>query len=143
MGDGAVQPGGGGTAGGAGAAPGPDRPAPAPPPVSAPEPLLAVLQPEGAKPFAALYDVGRREVRVAGGVAVPTGRDAELWAIGADGVPRALGLLPRDGAGRVRVAQGLVVAPGVTLAVSIEPVGGSPKATPTGPVVATGALTLI
>lgn len=118
-------------------------PAPAPPPVSAPEPLLAVLQPEGAKPFAALYQPGTREVRVAGGVTVPAGRDAELWAIGADGVPRALGLLPRDGGGRVRVERGLDVGAGVTLAISIEPLGGSPKPTPTGPVVATGALTLI
>ena len=116
-------------------------PAPAPPPVAAPAPLVAVLHPEGAKPFGAVYDRAAHEVRVAGGLAVPTGRDAELWAIGADGVPRALGLLARDGAGRVRVPAG--VTEGVTLAISIEPLGGSPKATPTGPVVATGTLTLI
>ena len=118
-------------------------PAPAPPPVAAPAPLVAVLQPEGAKPFGAVYDRAAGEVRVAGGMSVPNGRDAELWAIGPDGVPRALGLLARDGAGRVRVARGVVVGEGVTLAISIEPIGGSPQATPTGPVVATGALTLI
>ena len=54
----------------------------------------------------------------------------------------ALGLLARDGAGRVRVTN-VPVGEGVTLAISIEPLGGSPKSTPTGPVVATGALTLI
>lgn len=117
-------------------------PAPAPAPVAAPVPLVAVLHPEGAKPFGAIYDRATHEVRVAGGLAVPSGRDAELWAIGADGVPRALGLLARDGTGRVRVV-GVKVGEGVTLAISIEPIGGSPKPTPTGPVVATGALTLI
>jgi anti-sigma-K factor RskA len=117
-------------------------PAPAPAPVAAPAPLVAILQPEGAKPFGAVYDRATREVRIAGGLVVPSGRDAELWAIPADGVPRALGLLTRDGAGRVRVTN-VPVGEGVTLAISIEPLGGSPKPTPTGPVVATGALTLI
>jgi anti-sigma-K factor RskA len=117
-------------------------PAPAPAPVAAPAPLVAVFQPDGAKPFGAVYDRAAHEVRIAGGLAVPRGRDAELWAIPADGKPRALGLLARDGAGRVRVTN-VPVGEGVTLAISIEPLGGSPKSTPTGPVVATGALTLI
>lgn len=115
-------------------------PAPRPPAVA---PLVAVLTPEDAKPFGAVFDRARGEVRLAGGLTVPAGRDAELWAIGSDGVPHALGLLARDGAGRVRVPPRQAIGAGVTLAISIEPLGGSPAATPTGPVVATGTLTAI
>ncbi|KQT32248.1 hypothetical protein ASG29_10535 [Sphingomonas sp. Leaf412] len=120
-------------------------PVPAPAPRAAPAaiPLVAVLAPEDAKPFGAIYDPATREVRLAGGIVVPTQRDAELWAIGADGVPKALGLLARDGAGRIRITPRQAIGAGVTLAISIEPLGGSPKDTPTGPVVATGTLTLI
>lgn len=110
--------------------------------VRVPAPLVAALRIEGGTPLAALYDRRTGEVRIAGGVQVPAGRDAELWAIGADGVPRALGLLRRDGASRVRVPAPFEGA-GVTLAISIEPVGGAPGAAPTGPVIATGALTEI
>jgi len=111
---------------------------PAPP---APAPLVAVIAPEGGEPFSALFDRSVGEVRLTGAVAVPRGRDAELWAIGADGVPRALGLLASGNARRVEVRGAAVVA-GTTLAISIEPVGGSPGPTPSGPVVATGKLVI-
>lgn len=64
------------------------------------------------------------------------GQDYELWVIDESGVPRSLGL--------VSGAQTLVSAalePGQTLAVSLEPLGGSPEATPTGPVLAAAPLT--
>jgi len=114
-------------------------PAPAAP-VAAP-PLVAVIAPEQGEPFSAVYDRSSGEVRLTGVVVVPGGRTAELWAIGADGVPRALGLLTDGSDRRVRV-RSIEVLPGTTLAISIEPVGGSPKPTPTGPVVATGKLVI-
>lgn len=61
--------------------------------------------------------------------------DYQLWAIGADGVPRSLGLLRGD---TLRLEAAL--EPGVTLAVSLEPLGGSPGALPTGPVLAAALL---
>lgn len=121
------------------------RPAPTPVPVpvvrAAPA-LVAMLTPTKGKPFAAVYDRAAQEVRLAGGVAVPGGRDAQLWAIGRDGVPRALGLLAAGAKARVAV-RNLAIDQGTTLAISIEPAGGSPRPVPTGPVVATGQLTQV
>jgi anti-sigma-K factor RskA len=73
---------------------------------------------------------------------VETGRSLELWAIPADGKPVSLGLLPAHGKGRIILSesqQKLLSAP-VTLAVSLEPEGGSPTGQPTGPVLYQGAL---
>lgn len=71
--------------------------------------------------------------------AAPTQRDYELWAI-QDGTPTSLGLVRADAQG-VAVLQlsGIDdVAAIQALAVSLEPQGGSPQATPTGPVVMVG-----
>jgi anti-sigma-K factor RskA len=116
--------------------------APAPAPIARAAPLVAVLAPtEDGKPFAALVDRDTGEVRLAGLPDVPAGRSAELWTIAADGVPRSAGVVP-DRASRLTVAAAYRarLAPGVTLAISIEPAGGSRKAGPEGPVIATGAL---
>lgn len=121
-------------------APGPIAPAPI---VRAPAPLVAVLKPEKGEPFGAVFDPATREVRFNGGVRVPAARVAELWAIGGDGVPHAAGLLPAGNSVRLVLARGVTVTAGTTLAISIEPPGGSPKITPTGPVVATGMLSII
>jgi anti-sigma-K factor RskA len=85
--------------------------------------------------FAAVLDGDTLEV-AREGAAAEAGRDYELWAIGGDGVPRSLGLL--RGAQTVLTSDLLV--PGVTLAVSLEPLGGSPAAGPTGPVLAAAVL---
>ncbi len=126
------------------------RPVPAPPPrtdvarpaSAMPGPLLAAIgtAKDVTKPvlLAAVYDPVRRTVRIVGTIEVPDRRVAELWAIGPAGKPRPLGLLARDPA--TRLTLGEPVAAGDTLAVSIEPVGGSPTGQPTGPVVATGPL---
>ncbi|MBI1217861.1 MAG: anti-sigma factor [Rhodobacteraceae bacterium] len=55
------------------------------------------------------------------------GHDYQLWSIGADGVPKPLGLVsaPQDS----QHVPGL--APGIVLAVSVEPAGGSPNGKPT------------
>lgn len=69
-----------------------------------------------------------------------TGRVLELWLI-ADGAPApvSLGVLPADPVAQFVVAQGLVAAlSGATLAISDEPLGGSPTGQPTGAVLAVG-----
>ncbi|WP_203311504.1 anti-sigma factor [Sphingomonas beigongshangi] len=117
-----------------------EPPAAVRPPSRTVVPMVATLAPgAGVAPFAAVYDQSTGQVRTLGRVALPRDRDAELWAIGQDGVPRALGLLTRDGKTRI-VVRGIRIEPGTTLAISIEPLGGSPRALPTGPVVATGQL---
>lgn len=111
-------------------------------PVAGPPALLAALQPGGGAPIAAAYDPAAGVVRIAGTVAVPAGRVAELWAIRGSDAPRSLGLMPAAGPTRLAVAPALrrIVAADTVLAVSVEPAGGSPTGLPTGPVVATGKL---
>ncbi|MBU2484421.1 MAG: anti-sigma factor [Alphaproteobacteria bacterium] len=69
------------------------------------------------------------------------GKSLELWLVPGDGVPVSLGLVPGDG-GRLVLDRDLVdqVSDGALLAVSVEPLGGSPTGTATGPVVLSGSL---
>lgn len=77
--------------------------------------------------------------------AVDPSRSLELWAIPADGKPISLGVIPADGKGRVALndAQKALIAKPITLAVSLEPKGGSPTGQPTGPVLYQGALVVL
>lgn len=114
--------------------------APAPvaaPTVSPPQPLLVAA----IGGDAAVFEPATGRLRIADAPDVARGRVPQLWVIGADQTPYSLGLIGEGD-------NALVLAPtdrarlvaGATLAVSAEPPGGSPKPTPTGPVVATGAL---
>ncbi|MGV6848173.1 MAG: anti-sigma factor [Marinibacterium sp.] len=60
----------------------------------------------------------------------------ELWLVPEADAPVSLGVFTDRGT----FALDTTLAPGATLAVSIEPVGGSPTGAPTGPVVAAGTL---
>jgi anti-sigma-K factor RskA len=118
----------------------PDMPAVAPR-AAKPAPLLfAVLTPERAAPITAFFDPATRTLKLRDAPSVKSGQDAQLWAIGGDGVPHAAGLLRHEGGAPLKIAPQVTVVPGTTLAISIEPLGGSPKSTPTGPVVAAGKL---
>lgn len=124
------------------------RPAPVPPLPAAARPhtmMLAALAPtdKAATPVSAMVDMDSGEVRVAANELAPVGKSAQLWMI-KDGVPHSIGLLHRGAATRVTMPgdERAALGAGVVLAVSIEPAGGSPKPTPTGPVVASGALSL-
>ena len=67
------------------------------------------------------------------------GRSLELWALPRGGAPKSLGLVPAERADLKLVApadQSLGDVP--TLAISLEPPGGSPSGQPTGPVLYTG-----
>lgn len=71
-------------------------------------------------------------------VAVSAGRVLELWSLPSQGAPRSLGLVRAD---RATTLLKTALPPGTAaLAVSVEPEGGSPTGTPTGPVVSVGKL---
>ena len=113
-----------------------------PAPVTGPT-LIAMLG-DGKTPIAAAYDGAAGRLRVASQPATPSGRVAQLWVIGGDGTPHPLGLLGPDGLELVLApADRARIVAGATLAISIEPPGGSPTGLPTGPVVATGALSRV
>lgn len=67
---------------------------------------------------------------------------AELWIIPADGTPRSLGLIAKQGNTTLDISQDYIgfFQPGALLAVSIEPQGGAPEGKPTGPIIATGKI---
>jgi anti-sigma-K factor RskA len=123
--------------------------APTPAPVAeAPEPLqMALLKPEkGPTTFVATLDRSRRVMTVApGAAAARKGRDLELGMIAPGGKPQALGVIPVDHPARMPMPDAFA-GKGETkiiLAVSVEPVGGSPTGQPTGPVIATGVFSAV
>ena len=61
----------------------------------------------------------------------------ELWWISPQG-PVAIGLLPVQGNGSMTLPKEMLAQGGITLAVSLEPQGGSPTGKPTGPVLTSG-----
>ncbi len=104
--------------------------------------LVAVVNRSGELP-ALLVRVDRRagtvQVRSLAAEA-PAERSLELWSIVGGGAPRSLGLIA-PGASRVAVpASDRDRLEGATLAVSVEPLGGSTTGGPTGPVVYSGKL---
>lgn len=93
----------------------------------------------------ALYDADTGMVRMPGPMPIPEGRSAQLWAIEGENAPKPLGTF-RETAPGMYVAEarmGAVITPGTVLAISIEPIGGSPTGAPTGPVIASGLLTKV
>jgi anti-sigma-K factor RskA len=73
-------------------------------------------------------------------ISATKGRSPELWLIPPGGKPIALGLAAFGRSVRLNPKVEIGDPARATLAVSMEPLGGSPTGQPTGPVVATGAL---
>jgi anti-sigma-K factor RskA len=124
------------------------RPAAEPPAqVRQPEvtPLVAMLGDKSAvKVVASWYPRARQLVlAVPGEMPTDTRHARELWVIPVGGKPSSLGTMPAGKQMHMRLADALaeLLQHGATIAISIEPPGGSPSGTPTGPVVASGTLT--
>jgi anti-sigma-K factor RskA len=85
----------------------------------------------------ATYDDGIFSVNQTAGPAAEAGRVYEIWLIEGDAAPVSLGLM--DGPAIERPVASM--PPGATLAISLEPAGGSTTGAPTGPVLVTGVVT--
>jgi anti-sigma-K factor RskA len=121
-----------------------------PPPVvpGAPPQLLvaALAAPDGTPLLAATFDPLRGAV-----VLTPAtqrddaGKSPELWVIEGNAPPRSLGVIDIKGpnAHVIEPRQLAGIRPGAVLAITIEPLGGSPSGAPTGPVVASGTLSAV
>lgn len=118
-------------------APRPAQAAPAPP-------LVAMLGSDEKMKLVASWDpIGRRLVlAVAGDMPADRAHAHELWVIPADGKPRSLGTMAGGRQTHMSLEQALaeLMRQGATIAVSVEPPGGSPTGAPTGPVIASGTL---
>ncbi|CAN5514766.1 anti-sigma factor [soil metagenome] len=104
--------------------------------------LVAAIAPTGGgAPLTAVYDPVSGGMRITPQALADARRSAELWVIAGDGVPHSLGVLPASGGGMtVNGVNRVRMAAGATLAVTLEPIGGSPTGAPTGPIVANGTL---
>ncbi|MCB1490023.1 MAG: anti-sigma factor [Bauldia sp.] len=109
------------------------------PPSAQQSEFVAILTSEGASPaFVATVNVEKGTISVRQVVpAPPEDKSYELWAVEPDAQPVSLGVFD-DGA---NLSRALDHAPeGLTLAISLEPKGGSPTGVATGPVVFSGQL---
>jgi anti-sigma-K factor RskA len=114
-----------------------ERVAPAPP-------LVAMVGDDQQMKLMASWDpVARRLVlAVAGDMPADARHSHELWVIPAGGKPRSLGTMPGKKQMHMSLEQTLaeLMRQGATIAISVEPPGGSPTGAPTGPVIASGML---
>ena len=80
---------------------------------------------------------GELRVAAADNLQLDPARAYELWALPADGgAPVSLGLMPKSGRATLQLndAQRLALSRSRQVAISLEPLGGSPTGAPTGPV---------
>jgi len=108
-------------------------------------PMVATLGQTSGQPgfVAAVSTGGDSLVVVPAALLTSDQRAMELWLIPPGDRPHSLGLIHPGQPVRLNVPPALVgrITTDATLAVSLEPPGGSPTGQPTGPVVATGKLT--
>lgn len=126
----------------------------------APTPPVVIRPPVAEEPAARPVTVLAREDGSAGWIATinatdgkllmvpvpspadPQGRVNELWVIPAGQAPVSLGLVSHEQAHTIEVPEPLrrALAPGATLAITLEPAEGIPHPAPSGPVVASGSI---
>lgn len=78
----------------------------------------------------------RLSLRPVAATAAQIGKDYELWIVPQDGQPVSLGVIPVGDTYQVTLDDKTraLLASSRTLAISLEPVGGSPTGAPTGPI---------
>jgi anti-sigma-K factor RskA len=117
-----------------------------PPDIDKAPPMIAALGSEtGNAAITARYDADSGELLLTP-VSLNTGRlYPELWVIPADGKARSLGMMATDKPTQVTVTAAMrqYMAQGATLAITPEPAGGAPGGKATGPVIASGKISVI
>lgn len=107
--------------------------------VKVPMPYVAVLKPDGSQAqWLVSLSPERGMIRVTGRGDYPidpSKQALELWIIDDAGTPHSLGLIPVNAAGEMPMPKDMPMPAKPTLAVSMEPSGGSPTGQPTGPVI--------
>lgn len=111
---------------------------------SASAPMVAMLGDQRAMKVVASWDPNGRQLVLAVAAEMPAdpAHAHQLWVIPQDGKPRSIGIMPAGKQMHMRLADALatLLQQGATIAISVEPAGGSKTGAPTGPVVASGAL---
>ncbi|MBZ5759867.1 MULTISPECIES: anti-sigma factor [Rhizobium] len=95
----------------------------------------------GALNLVASYDTSSGRLKITPVAAAQTEKKSlELWLIKGSDPAKALGVLPQSGEGEIAVPANMrsQFGEGATIAISVEPFGGSPSGAPTGPVIAAG-----
>jgi anti-sigma-K factor RskA len=111
---------------------------------AADEHVAVLTNPQGSPAVVVAADVRQRAMTVRALADAPAGHTHELWIIAGDGKPRSLGTMTAAGTARLPVPAELATAfAGATLAVSLEPTGGSPTGLPTGPVLYSGRVVAV
>jgi anti-sigma-K factor RskA len=115
-------------------------------PVAGPQ-YVAVFSGEQAQPLwvvSADLERGSMSIRPVNASAPAPDKSYELWVLPAGGAaPRSMGLLPTTGPSvETALPENIraVLASAQTLAISVEPEGGSPTGAPTGPVIHTASI---
>src|SRR5262249_48150309 len=107
--------------------------------------LIATLSGSSGQPNVVATVTGNNLLVVPASLLTNDPRAIELWLIlpGSDQRPHSLGLIQPGQAMRLELPPDLAtrLTPEATLAISLEPAGGSPTGQPTGPVNASGKLT--
>jgi anti-sigma-K factor RskA len=95
----------------------------------------------GALNLVANYDLASGQLKITPVAATQTEKKSlELWLIKGSNAPLPLGVLPQTGEGVISIPTNIrnQFAEGATIAISVEPFGGSTTGAPTGPVIAAG-----
>lgn len=116
-----------------------------PTPVTASAPLVAMVgEDQDQMMVVANWDPAQRRLvlAVAGDMPPDPGKSHELWVVPGDGTPRSLGVMPAGKMMHMDLAEQIaaLLRSGSTIAISVEPPGGSPTGAPTGPVMWSGKL---
>jgi anti-sigma-K factor RskA len=108
-------------------------------------PMLATIEQTSGQPgfVAAIGSDGHSLIVVPASLLTANQRSLELWLIPAGDRPHSLGLISPGQPVRLNVPQALVsrISTDTTLAVTLEPLGGSPTGQPTSQPIAAGKLT--
>jgi anti-sigma-K factor RskA len=114
------------------------------PPQPVRPPLVAALAAEnGPVQYLAYFDEQTAKLTLTRLQPPPgQGRDHELWLVAGGNAPVSLGVVSHDESGAITVRADLAgeIGVGAVLAISDEPLGGSPTGVATGPVIAAGPI---